>query len=111
MGLGMVKGVREEYAKRGQFIDVGIAEENMVAMSSGVAKKKSHQLVITIEDGEVTSGYGQNIASFYGNSNMKVLDYGISKAFHTDFNPDELLKENGISVENISNVIEKFIKN
>lgn len=34
----MVKGVREEYVKRGQFIDVGIAEENMVAMSSGVAK-------------------------------------------------------------------------
>ena len=38
MGLGMVQGVREEYVRRGQFIDVGIAEENMVAMSSGVAK-------------------------------------------------------------------------
>ena len=39
MGLGMVKGVREEYVARGQFIDVGIAEENMVAMSSGIAKR------------------------------------------------------------------------
>jgi len=38
MGLGFVKGVREEYVKRGQFIDVGIAEENAVAMSSGIAK-------------------------------------------------------------------------
>ena len=37
-GLGFVKGVREEYVKRGQFIDVGIAEENAVAMSSGIAK-------------------------------------------------------------------------
>ncbi len=279
MGLGMVKGVREEYVKRGQFIDVGIAEENMVAMSSGVAKnggtvvfgtfapffqrtydqishdlclndspatmlvlqpgvygmnsnthiglcdiqmfahipnliylapankeeyfqmfkfattqkehpvgirvpanmaetgvedttdyskynknkvekkgsqvvlfavgvliplamkaaqkvkeetglditvvnprfltgldeellnelKKEHQLVITIEDGEVMGGYGQNIASFYGNSDMRVLNYGISKAFHTDFDPDELLKENGVSVENISNVIKEFV--
>ncbi len=27
MGLGMVKGVREKYVERGQFIDVGIAEE------------------------------------------------------------------------------------
>lgn len=72
--------------------------------------KKEHQLVITIEDGEVMGGYGQNIASFYGNSDMKVLNYGISKAFHTDFDPDELLKENGISVENISNVIKEFIK-
>lgn len=38
MGLGFVKGVREEYVERGQFIDVGIAEENAVAMSSGIAK-------------------------------------------------------------------------
>ena len=38
MGLGMVKGVREEYEKRGQFVDVGIAEENAMAMISGIAK-------------------------------------------------------------------------
>lgn len=37
-GLGFVKGVREEYVKRGQFVDVGIAEENAVAMASGIAK-------------------------------------------------------------------------
>ncbi len=72
--------------------------------------KDKHQLVITIEDGELMSGYGQNIASFYGNSDMKVLNYGISKAFHTDFDADELLKENGISSENLVNVIKDFIK-
>ena len=38
MELGFVQGVRDEYVKRGQFIDVEIAEENMVAMSSGIAK-------------------------------------------------------------------------
>ncbi len=43
-------------------------------------------------------------------ADMKVLNYGISKAFHTDFDPDELLKENGISVDNVSNVIKEFIK-
>ena len=280
MGLGMVKGVREEYVKRGQFIDVGIAEENMVAMSSGIAKnggtvvfgtfapffqrtydqishdlclnnspatmlvlkpgvygmnsnthialcdiqmfahipnliylapaskeeyfqmfkfattqkkhpigirvpgnmvttgvedttdyskynknkveqkgskvalfavgvlvpmamevakkvkeemkiditvinprfltgldnellnelKINHELVITIEDGEIMGGYGQNIASFYGDSNMKVQNYGISKAFHTDFEADKLLEENGISVENLVNVIKEIMK-
>ncbi len=72
--------------------------------------KNKHQLVITIEDGELMSGYGQNIASFFGNSDMKVLNYGISKAFHTDFNPDELLRENGISLEKLANVIKEFIK-
>lgn len=72
--------------------------------------KENHELVITIEDGELMGGYGQNIASFYGDSDMKVKNYGISKAFHTDFEADELLAENGISVENIVNVIKKFKK-
>ena len=38
MGLGFVQGVREEYVDRGQFIDVGIAEENAVAMAGGIAR-------------------------------------------------------------------------
>ena len=71
--------------------------------------KKEHKLVITIEDGEVMSGYGQNIASFYGESDMKVKNYGISKAFHTDFEADKLLEENGISVEKITEEIERFL--
>lgn len=72
--------------------------------------KKDHELVITIEDGELMGGYGQNIASFYGNSNMKVQNYGISKAFHTDFEADKLLEENGISVEKIANIIKENVK-
>ena len=73
--------------------------------------KQNHELVITIEDGELMGGYGQNIASFYGDSNMKVKNYGISKAFHTDFEADKLLAENGISVENIVNEIKNNIYN
>ena len=72
--------------------------------------KENHQLVITIEDGELMGGYGQNIASFYGDSDIKVKNFGISKAFHTDFDADELLAENGISVGNITNIIKEHIK-
>ena len=72
--------------------------------------KKDHELIITLEDGELMGGYGQNIASFYGTEKMKVKNYGISKAFHTDFDAEELLKENGMSVENIFNEIKEFIK-
>lgn len=71
--------------------------------------KKDHEFVITIEDGELMGGYGQNIASFYGNSKMNVKNYGISKAFHTDFEADKLLEENGISVEKIANEIKEFM--
>ncbi|MBE6876821.1 MAG: 1-deoxy-D-xylulose-5-phosphate synthase [Ruminococcus sp.] len=72
--------------------------------------KGNHQLVITIEDGELMGGYGQNIASFYGDSTMKVRNYGISKAFHTEFQPEELLAENGISVEKLTEEISSFLK-
>ncbi len=64
-----------------------------------------HDIVITLEDGELMSGYGQNIASYYGDSKMLVKNYGITKKFHTDFEAEELLKENGMSVSNIVNYI------
>lgn len=73
--------------------------------------KENHQLVITLEDGELMGGYGQNIASFYGDSKMLVKNYGISKAFHTDFEPEKLLEENGMSVEKLFNEIKRNINN
>ena len=72
--------------------------------------KDNHSLVLTIEDGELMGGYGQNIASFYGDTDMKVKNYGISKAFHTDFEPEKLLEENEISVDKISEVIKEYIE-
>lgn len=63
--------------------------------------KQNHSLVITIEDGEVDGGFGQRIASYYGTSDMRVLNLGISKEFHTDFNGEELLSQCGIDAENL----------
>lgn len=63
--------------------------------------KADHKLLITLEDGIVEGGFGQTVASFYGLSAMKVKNYGIRKSFPTDFNPEELMKENGLSVEQI----------
>ena len=67
--------------------------------------KKNHKLVITMEDGILDGGYGQSIASYYGNSDMKVITLGISKEFHSNFDTEKLLSENGISVEQILNTI------
>ena len=72
--------------------------------------KNNHQLIITLEDGELMGGYGQNISSFYGQNEISVKNYGISKKFHTDFAAEELLAENGMSISNIYNFITKFLK-
>ena len=62
---------------------------------------RDHRLVITLEDGVLDGGYGERIASFYGTTPMKVKTLGISKAFHSDFNAEALLAENGISKEKL----------
>ncbi len=75
--------------------------------ASGVDKnlleelKKDHELVITLEDGIVSGGFGEKIASFYGTSNMKVKNYGLEKKFYDRYNPAELLKEVGMTTGQI----------
>ncbi|NME83195.1 1-deoxy-D-xylulose-5-phosphate synthase [Clostridium sp. SM-530-WT-3G] len=71
--------------------------------------KKNHKMVITLEDGILEGGFGQKIASFYGPSDMKVKNYGIKKSFPDRYVVEELLKENGISVEQIIDDIKKEI--
>ena len=61
----------------------------------------NHQLVVTLEDGVLEGGYGQMAASYLGDSNLKIQNYGVSKEFHDRYNADELLAENDITVENI----------
>ncbi len=52
--------------------------------------KHNHSVVISLEDGLLNGGFGEKIARFYGNSDMKVLCYGAKKEF-TDRTPlDEL---------------------
>ena len=53
---------------------------------------EDHELVITLEDGILDGGFGEKIARFYGDKEMKVLNFGATKAF-TDKVPLEELYE------------------
>ena len=68
--------------------------------------KKEHRLIITLEDGILEGGYGQKVAAFYGTSDMRVKNYGLKKEFPDRYVAEELLKENGITVEQIVKDIE-----
>ena len=63
--------------------------------------KQNHSQVITIEDGILEGGFGEKIASFYGNTDMKVKNYGIKKAFYDKYNVKELLKANKLTTQQI----------
>lgn len=106
MGVGNFFGLAEE-------VIAALAKENIQAtlinpkFISGVDEKllteltNNHQVVVTLEDGITDGGYGQTIASFLGNTDVKVQNYGLDKAFHDRYVASELLAENGITVENI----------
>ena len=63
--------------------------------------KTNHSVVFTLEDGVVEGGWGQRVASFYGPSTMRVKNYGIAKEFHDRYDATKLLRENGVSVDQI----------
>lgn len=40
-----------------------------------------HELVVTLEDGIIDGGFGQKVASYYGPTDMKVINRGLEKKF------------------------------
>ena len=71
--------------------------------------KVNHQLVITLEDGVLDGGFGEKIARYYGDSEMKVKNYGLKKEFTDRFVLEELLKENHLTDTQITNEIREII--
>ena len=63
--------------------------------------KKDHDVVITLEDGILDGGFGEKIARFYGDSDMKVLNFGLKKEFLDRYDVAEVLKENHLTKEQI----------
>ena len=72
--------------------------------------KENHSMVITLEDGMINGGFGEKIASFYGDSKIYVKNYGIKKSFPDRYDVNELLKENRLTKEQIVEDIEKLLK-
>ena len=64
--------------------------------------KENHDIVITVEDGVLDGGFGEKIARFYGNSDVKVLNYGLKKEFLDRYNPEEIVKSNRLTPEQIA---------
>lgn len=67
--------------------------------------KENHDIVITVEDGVLDGGFGEKIARFYGNSDIKVLNYGLKKEFLDRYNPEEIVKANRLTPEQIAEVV------
>ncbi len=72
--------------------------------------KHDHKLVITLEDGVLDGGFGEKITRFYGNSDMKVLNFGGKKEFVDRFDIDEFIRENHLTAELIAEDVINALK-
>lgn len=72
--------------------------------------KHDHKLVITLEDGVLDGGFGEKITRFYGNSDMKVLNFGGKKEFVDRFDIDEFIRENHLTAELIAEDVMNALK-
>lgn len=71
---------------------------------------QDHQLTVTLEDGVLDGGFGEKIARFYGDSDMKVLCYGVKKEFKDGFKYDEILTANRLTVPQITDDVLSALK-
>lgn len=58
-----------------------------------------HRIIVTLEDGVLDGGWGQKIASFYGSSDVKVLNYGLKKQFLDRYDLDAVMTANRLRPE------------
>ena len=62
-----------------------------------------HSLILTLEDGILAGGFGQKVASFYARTgDVRVLTYGLPKAFFNRYNPDALAREYHLTAPQIA---------
>lgn len=61
--------------------------------------KVDHDIIITLEDGVLDGGFGQKIASYYGPSSQRVLNYGLKKNFIDRYNVADVMKENHLDAD------------
>ncbi|MDE5808334.1 MAG: 1-deoxy-D-xylulose-5-phosphate synthase, partial [Muribaculaceae bacterium] len=71
---------------------------------------KGYQTVITAEDGIIDGGYGQKVASYLGESPVKVINLGLPKAFPNRYNYSELQSQCGLKPDQIAEKVLASLK-
>lgn len=82
----------------------GIDEELLESL------KKDHKAVVTLEDGILDGGFGEKIARFYGDSDMRTVNFGLKKEFLDRYDANEVLRQNCLTPEQIADRAAELIK-
>lgn len=61
-----------------------------------------HRVVVTLEDGILDGGWGERVACYLACTPVRTCTFGIAKGFPDRYDPNELLAQNGMMVENMA---------
>ena len=61
-----------------------------------------HRVVVTLEDGILDGGWGERVACYLACTPVRTRTFGIAKGFPDRYVPNELLAQNGMTVENMA---------
>lgn len=61
-----------------------------------------HRVVVTLEDGILDGGWGERVACYLACTPLRTRTFGIAKGFPDHYDPNELLAQNGMTVENMA---------
>lgn len=68
-----------------------------------------HDVVVTLEDGQLDGGFGEKIARFYGADAVKVLNFGLKKKFLDRYDPEQVLRDNHLTPEQLAHDIRNVL--
>lgn len=63
--------------------------------------KENHRLVVTMEDGALAGGYGEKVARYYGDTDMKVVCRGADKEFLDNYDRKEVMDRFGLTTASL----------
>lgn len=61
-----------------------------------------HRVVVTLEDGILDGGWGERVACYLACTPVRTRTFGIAIGFPDRYDPNELLAQNGMTVENMA---------
>ena len=68
-----------------------------------------HDVVVTLEDGQLDGGFGEKIARFYGAYAVKVLNFGLKKEFLDRYDLEQVLRDNHLTPEQLAHDIKEVL--
>ncbi|MDE7165758.1 MAG: 1-deoxy-D-xylulose-5-phosphate synthase [Bacteroidaceae bacterium] len=71
---------------------------------------KDFELIVTAEDGIIDGGFGQKVASYFGDTHIKVINLGLPKEFLNRYNAVELQRECNLNPDGVTNIVLSTLK-